>query len=153
MFTANAFAILSLRAMYFLLADLIHRFIYLKIGLALVLIWVGIKMFLKIDVYYIPTPVSLGVIAAILMVSVAASLWVTRGQGRRPLSAPARAPFGTASPDEMAALEPLMRRHPRHASEAGTLEAGPHRDGSEEATPLHQDDELDRQAPGKSGHP
>ena len=40
-FTANAFAILGLRAMYFLLADLIHRFIYLKIGLALVLIWVG----------------------------------------------------------------------------------------------------------------
>nr|WP_276202987.1 hypothetical protein [Jiangella muralis] len=38
-FTANAFAILGLRVMYFLLADLIHRFIYLKIGLALVLIW------------------------------------------------------------------------------------------------------------------
>src|SRR6478752_2385478 len=43
-FTPNAFAILGLRAMYFLLADLIHRFIYLKIGLALVLVWVGIKM-------------------------------------------------------------------------------------------------------------
>src|SRR3546814_17154932 len=49
-FTANAFAILWLRAMYFLLADLIHRFVYLKLGLALVLIWVGIKMLLKIDV-------------------------------------------------------------------------------------------------------
>ncbi|WP_406632979.1 TerC family protein [Pseudarthrobacter quantipunctorum] len=109
-FTANAFAILGLRAMYFLLADLIHRFIYLKTGLALVLIWVGIKMFLKIDIYYIPTPVSLAVIAAILLVSVAASLWATRGQGRQPLPAPERAPFGTASPEEMAALEPLWRR-------------------------------------------
>ncbi|HMT50408.1 MAG TPA: TerC family protein, partial [Dietzia sp.] len=69
-FTANAFAILGLRAMYFLLADLVHRFIYLKIGLALVLMWVGVKMLLKIDVFYIPTPISLAVIAAILTVSV-----------------------------------------------------------------------------------
>jgi tellurite resistance protein TerC len=109
-FTANAFAILGLRAMYFLLADLIHRFIYLKTGLALVLIWVGIKMFLKIDIYYIPTPVSLAVIAAILSVSVAVSLWATRGQERRPLPAPERAPFGAASPEEVEALEPLWRR-------------------------------------------
>ncbi|PNI07472.1 tellurium resistance protein TerC [Arthrobacter sp. AFG7.2] len=109
-FTANAFAILGLRAMYFLLADLIHRFIYLKTGLALVLIWVGIKMFLKIDIYYIPTPVSLAVIAVILSVSVAASLWATRGQGRQPLPAPEHAPFGTASGEDMAALEPVWRR-------------------------------------------
>ncbi|MFP5367270.1 MAG: TerC family protein [Actinomycetes bacterium] len=109
-FTANAFAILGLRAMYFLLADLIHRFIYLKTGLALVLIWVGIKMFLKIDIYYIPTPVSLAVIAVILSVSVAASLWATRGQGRQPLPAPAQAPFGSATPEDMAVLEPLWRR-------------------------------------------
>jgi len=109
-FTANAFAILGLRAMYFLLADLIHRFIYLKIGLALVLIWVGIKMLLKIDIYYIPTPVSLAVIAAILGVSVAASLWATRGQGRHALPAPQNPPFGTASNEEIDALEPLWRR-------------------------------------------
>ncbi len=62
-FTANAFAVLGLRAMYFLLADLIHRFVYLKLGLALVLIWVGIKMLLKIDVFYIPTTLSLAVVA------------------------------------------------------------------------------------------
>ena len=109
-FTANAFAILGLRAMYFLLADLIHRFIYLKIGLALVLIWVGIKMLLKIDVYYIPTPLSLAVIATILGVSIGASLWATRGQGRKAPAAPAHSPFGTASPEEIAALEPLWRR-------------------------------------------
>lgn len=110
-FTANAFAILGLRAMYFLLADLIHRFIYLKIGLALALIWVGIKMLLKIDVYYIPTPVSLAVIAAVLGISIAASLWATRGQGRREIAAPLRPPFGTAQPREVEALEPLWRRH------------------------------------------
>jgi len=109
-FTANAFAILGLRAMYFLLADLIHRFIYLKIGLALVLIWVGIKMLLKIDIFYVPTPVSLAVIAAILGVSIGASLWATRGQGRQAPEAPANPPFGTASPEDIAALEPLWRK-------------------------------------------
>ena len=109
-FTANAFAILGLRAMYFLLADLIHRFIYLKIGLALVLVWVGIKMLLKIDIYYIPTPLSLGVIATILGVSIGASLWATRGQERRAPAGQAHAPFGTATAAEVAELEPLWRR-------------------------------------------
>jgi tellurite resistance protein TerC len=81
-FTANAFAILGLRAMYFLLADMMHRFIYLKTGLALVLIWVGIKMLLKIDVYYIPTTISLAVVATIIGVSIGLSLRATRGQSR-----------------------------------------------------------------------
>jgi tellurite resistance protein TerC len=117
-FTANAFAILGLRAMYFLLADLIHRFVYLKAGLALVLMWVGVKMLLKIDVYYIPTTVSLAVIATILGVSIAASLRATRGQGRRALQAPAAAPFRIASEDEVAQLEPVRRRrrHPAGAA-------------------------------------
>ena len=81
-FTANAFALLGLRAMYFLLADLMHRFVYLKLGLALVLIWVGVKMLLKVEVYYIPTTVSLAVIAVIIGGSVALSLRATRGQAR-----------------------------------------------------------------------
>ena len=109
-FTANAFAILGLRAMYFLLADLIHRFVYLKAGLALVLMWVGVKMLLKIDVYYIPTTVSLAVIATILGVSIAASLRATRGQARRALQAPADPPFRVATEAETAALEPVWRR-------------------------------------------
>jgi tellurite resistance protein TerC len=75
-FTSNAFAILGLRAMYFLLADLLERFIYLKVGLATVLIWVGAKMLL-LDVFHIPTIASLGVIALILTVSVIASLRAT----------------------------------------------------------------------------
>ncbi len=77
-FTANAFAILGLRAMYFLLADLMHRFVYLKLGLGLVLIWVGIKLVLQVDVYKMPTWLSLGVVAVIIAVSIAASLFVTR---------------------------------------------------------------------------
>ena len=111
-FTANAFAILGLRAMYFLLADLIHRFVYLKAGLALVLMWVGVKMLLKIDVYYIPTTVSLAVVATIIGVSVWLSLRATRGQGRRTLQSPATPPFRVASDEEVGALEPLWRvRH------------------------------------------
>jgi tellurite resistance protein TerC len=112
-FTANAFAILGLRAMYFLLADLIHRFVYLKVGLALVLIWVGIKMLLKVDVVYVPTTISLAVIATIIGVSIAASLRATRGQGRRALEAPADPPFRVASDAEVAALEPTWRRRRR----------------------------------------
>ena len=87
-FTANAFAILGLRAMYFLLADLIHRFVYLKAGLALVLMWVGVKMLLKIDVVYIPTTISLVVVATIIAASIAMSLRATRGEARRPMATP-----------------------------------------------------------------
>jgi tellurite resistance protein TerC len=108
-FTANAFAILGLRAMYFLLADLIHRFVYLKLGLALVLIWVGIKMLLKVDLYYIPTTVSLAVIATILAVSIGASLRATRGQGRRAPATAASTPFRVAAPDELESVEPVLR--------------------------------------------
>ncbi|MEH6624674.1 MULTISPECIES: TerC family protein [Dietzia] len=109
-FTANAFAILGLRAMYFLLADLVHRFVYLKIGLALVLMWVGAKMLLKIDVLYIPTPISLAVIATILTVSIVASLRATRGHERQSLPTPAEPPFRIATAEEDTQLEPLFRR-------------------------------------------
>jgi tellurite resistance protein TerC len=78
-FTANAFAILGLRAMFFLLADMMHRFVYLKLGLALVLIWVGIKMGLH-DIVKIPTTLSLAVIVTILGVAVIASFRVTKSQ-------------------------------------------------------------------------
>jgi tellurite resistance protein TerC len=116
-FTANAFAILGLRAMYFLLADLIHRFVYLKTGLALVLIWVGIKMMLKIDVVYVPTTVSLAVVATIIGTSIWLSLRATRGQGRRALEAPSTPPFRMATATEDAALEPLWRRRPQRSDD------------------------------------
>ncbi len=77
-FASNALAILGLRAMYFLLADLMHRFVYLKIGLSLVLVWVGIKMIVSHAIVKIPTPISLGIVIAIIAISVVASLIVTR---------------------------------------------------------------------------
>ena len=79
-FASNALAILGLRAMYFLLADLIHRFVYLKLGLSLVLVWVGIKMIVSHAVFKIPTGISLGIVIAIIAVSIGASLWVSRGK-------------------------------------------------------------------------
>ncbi|WAC66063.1 TerC family protein [Agrococcus sp. SL85] len=108
-FTANAFAILGLRAMYFLLADLIHRFVYLKVGLAIVLVWVGVKMAL-LDVLYIPTLVSLAVVATVIAASIAASLLRTRGQGRREVVAEPAGAYRVASDEEVAELEPLLRR-------------------------------------------
>ncbi|HEU5036652.1 MAG TPA: TerC family protein [Nocardioides sp.] len=77
-FTSNAFAILGLRAMYFLLADLIDRFVYLKAGLAAILVFVGVKMLL-LDLYKVPIWLSLGIIATCLTVAVVASLRATRG--------------------------------------------------------------------------
>ncbi len=72
-FTSNAFAILGLRALYFLLAGMITRFAYLKLGLAAVLAFVGVKLVLT-HVVHLPIWLSLGVIAAILGTSLAASL-------------------------------------------------------------------------------
>jgi tellurite resistance protein TerC len=80
-FASNALAILGLRAMYFLLADLMHRFVYLKIGLSLVLVWVGIKMIVSHAIVKIPTAISLGIVLAIIATSVVASLLATRAAG------------------------------------------------------------------------
>jgi len=77
-FASNALAILGLRAMYFLLADLIHRFVYLKAGLSLVLVWVGIKMIVGHSLITIPTLLSLSVVLGIIAVSIVASLMATK---------------------------------------------------------------------------
>jgi tellurite resistance protein TerC len=71
--TSNVFAILGLRSMYFLLADAADRFSLLKYGLAMVLMFIGVKMIL-IDVYKIPVGFSLAVVAVILGSSIAMSL-------------------------------------------------------------------------------
>jgi len=76
-YTSNVFAILGLRSLYFLLANVMDKFQYLKIGLAFVLTFVGIKMVL-VDLYKIPVGISLGIIATILTISVLASLWKAR---------------------------------------------------------------------------
>lgn len=75
--TSNIFAILGLRAMYFLLADFADRFVLLKYGLALVLIFIGSKMLL-LDIYKIPITWSLVVVASIIAISVILSLRYTR---------------------------------------------------------------------------
>jgi tellurite resistance protein TerC len=74
--TSNIFAILGLRALYFLLADLANRFHLLSYGLALVLVFAGTKM-LIVDWFKIPVFVSLGVVGGILTIAIIAS-WLTR---------------------------------------------------------------------------
>ena len=88
-FASNALAILGLRAMYFLLADLIHRFVYLKLGLSLVLVWVGVKMIVSHAWVKIPTAVSLGIVVAIIASSIIASLVASRD---RPAGSPSDQP-------------------------------------------------------------
>lgn len=82
-YTSNVFAILGLRSLYFLLAGVVGKFSYLKLGLAVVLVFVGVKMVLT-DIYKIPVGLSLAVIAAILGISIAASLWRDRRSAGRP---------------------------------------------------------------------
>ena len=79
-FTSNIFAILGLRALYFLLADLRDKFDYLQPGLAVILAFVGVKMIL-VEWYHIPTFLSLGVIAAVLAVAIVASIKLQRPDG------------------------------------------------------------------------
>lgn len=79
-YTSNIFAILGLRALYFALAAMIHRFAYLKYALALVLMFIGSKIFLVNIIGKIPAVVSLGVTAVLIAGGVVVSLWKTRGQ-------------------------------------------------------------------------
>jgi tellurite resistance protein TerC len=77
-YTSNVFAILGLRSLYFALAGIMGYFHYLKIGLAMVLVFVGAKMML-VDIYKIPIGLSLGIVGGILLLSVLASLiWPRR---------------------------------------------------------------------------
>ena len=73
-YTSNVFAILGLRALYFLLAGVIHKFHYLKLGLSVVLVLVGVKMLVTYFDYHVPVGLSLGVIGGVLLIAVAASL-------------------------------------------------------------------------------
>lgn len=81
-YTSNIFAILGLRALYFALAALIHRFAYLKYALAAVLVFVGSKIFVAdmLGIAKIPPAVSLGVTVAILAAGILGSLWATRNE-------------------------------------------------------------------------
>jgi len=80
-YTSNVFAILGLRALYFLLANVMDKFQYLKLGLSAVLTFIGVKMVI-VDLYHIPVGASLLVVAGIPTISILASLW----KGRRTTS-------------------------------------------------------------------
>ena len=74
-YTSNVFAILGLRALYFALSGVLDMFHYLKYGLGLVLVFVGVKMLIS-EIYVIPIPMALGAVAAILAISIVVSIIV-----------------------------------------------------------------------------
>jgi tellurite resistance protein TerC len=85
-YTSNVFAILGLRSLYFVFANAMGKFYYLKIGLAVILSFVGVKMVLS-DVYHVPTEIALVVIAVVLVVVIVASVVRARrlaARGREP---------------------------------------------------------------------
>jgi tellurite resistance protein TerC len=79
-YTSNIFAILGLRALYFALAAMIHRFKYLKYALALVLVFIGSKIFLVGFIGKVPPVISLSVTFGLIAGGVLVSLWKTPGQ-------------------------------------------------------------------------
>jgi tellurite resistance protein TerC len=110
-YAANAFSLLGLAALYFVLADLIERFRYLNLGLAAILVFVGLKMTLA-DVYEIPVWVSLAVILGALATAAAFSI-------ARPLPP-------TPLPADAAAAHPAQRAaRPRTAHEPAPTEGRP----------------------------
>lgn len=108
-FTSNILAVLGLRSMYFLLAGVVDRFVYLKYGLSAVLVFVGLKMAWLNDAMggKFPILLSLGIIATLVGSSIAASLWATR-RGRR---------AGPAEPGIPAGLGPLFQTKKKEADE------------------------------------
>lgn len=84
-YTSNIFAILGLRALYFALAALMHRFAYLKYSLAAVLIFVGSKIFVAdmLGIAKIPPSISLGVTVSILAAGIIGSLWATKDERQK----------------------------------------------------------------------
>jgi len=103
-YTSNVFAILGLRSLYFVLAGMVNKFHYLKLGLGVVLAFVGVKMLLAHTPYRIDTLVALGVVAGVLAVTIAAS-WL-----RQPRQTGAsRAEPSTAAPAEDKSGGPIAR--------------------------------------------
>jgi tellurite resistance protein TerC len=132
-FAANAFALMGLRALYFLLAGAMQRFEYLSHGLALLLAIVGLKMLLS-GVFHPPVWATLVVITVVLGGAVAYSLWVTRRPPRPPngRAPPARGtprgpaprgppPDGSPAPPSPAPAGPRGRRVPPSAAAGGPV--------------------------------
>jgi len=97
-YTSNIFAILGLRSLYFVLAGIMEKFYYLKLGLSVILTFVGVKMVLA-DVFSLPTALSLVVIAMVLTIAIVASIVRTRHQAAKTREPEAQA--GEASAREI----------------------------------------------------
>jgi tellurite resistance protein TerC len=96
-FTSNVFAILGLRSLYFVLANAIGSFRYLKYGLSLVLVFIGTKMLIAYFDIDIPTAVSLGVVIGLILLSMLVSVLIAKQEDRKErLSVPS----DTSEPDE-----------------------------------------------------
>jgi len=120
-FAANAFALLGLRALYFLLRGLLDRLVYLSVGLSVILAFIGVKLILTFlhelqpAIPHVPTAVSLGVILGILAVTTAASVVAARRDpSRRAHAGSVRAHQRPAEPDDRLSADP-GRDEPRDA--------------------------------------
>jgi tellurite resistance protein TerC len=82
-YTSNVFAIMGLRSLYYLLANVLEMFVYLKLGVSFILAFVGVKMLLS-TTYPIPITFSLGVIAGVLVLSILASVTIGKRAGHHP---------------------------------------------------------------------
>jgi TerC family integral membrane protein len=102
-YTSNVFAILGLRALFFALAGIIRLFHYLPYGLSLILVFVGIKMLL-VDIYKIPISMALGTVAAVLVISVIASILFPPKAEETPSAV--NQPDAAPNPDPHAAQDP-----------------------------------------------
>lgn len=74
-YTSNVFAIMGLRSLYYLLSNVMEMFVYLKLGVSMILVYVGVKMLL-VDIYHIPIIFSLGTIVGVLLISILTSITI-----------------------------------------------------------------------------
>jgi tellurite resistance protein TerC len=108
-YTSNVFAILGLRSLYFVFANIIHQFYYLRLGLAVILTFVGIKMVLA-DLYHIPTGLSLLVIALVLIITIVASMVRARRLNAKSQQAEEVEPLSTLERGDTRAQDHAGRR-------------------------------------------
>ena len=106
-YTSNIFAILGLRAMYFLLANIITKFHLLRYGLALILVYIGIKMLLTMFEIHVDTKISLGIVALVLLASVLLSLKYPKKESDEPPHAPTHDLAGRPIPPGAGAGDPI----------------------------------------------
>ena len=126
--TSNAFAILGLRSLYFVLSGLLDRFAYLRYGLAAILVFAGVKMLLA-DIVEIPIAVSLATIVLILVASILVSLLITR-----PVVSPHAGQLGHDEP-EVGGVEDAADEQVRSAQGAAPDHGHEDRSGGQEGDP------------------